>query len=403
MNDKRRAGTAYADQPPSIFLTVNLKELSAAQRMDLLNEVDNARATLDAAYLRTVNGLVEALGGDAKAAVDLITVERKTSSARVGKDIAFAHSLAARHPLSFTALAGGRLNWLRADIIDRACSGLTEKNARAVDAAIHPRACDLSPGQLWSLLRTTILTIDPEGEAKRRAIAKKGRRVSVKPEPDGMATQLWHDSAENVLAVQDRIDTIARELASETDPRSMNELRADIMRDLLLGKYTSKTVAHVYVAGNASTILGLDDLPGTLRGYGAITAQQLREIAFSLQATWTGVLVDDGGYPKKMAEKKYRPSAALKEFVQLRDNTCTFPACYQVAHKTDYDHVRPWNRRGRTSSANGKCECRRHHRAKHSGRWRVRTGADGDTVWTSSVTRRSYSKKREPLVPVMAE
>lgn len=381
---------------------MDLKKLSATQRMDLLNEVDNARATLDAAYLRTVNGLVEALG-DTQAAVDLITVERKTTSARVGKDIAFAGSLAARHPLSFAALADGRLNWLRADIVDRACSGLTEKNARAVDAAIHPHASELSPGQLWSLLRKTILSIDPEGEAKRRAIAKGRRRISVRTEPDGMATQFWHDSAENILAVQDRIDTIARDHKRGGDSRSMNELRADIMRDLLLGKYSSKTVAHVYVAGNASTILGLDDLPGTLRGYGAITAEQLREIAFGLHAVWTGVLVDDGGYPKKMAEKKYRPSAALKEFVQLRDNTCTFPACYLVAHKTDYDHVRPWNRRGPTDDTNGNCECRRHHRAKHSGRWRVRTGADGETVWTSAITRRDYTKRREPLVPVMAE
>ncbi|WP_370949189.1 DUF222 domain-containing protein [Amycolatopsis sp. cg5] len=380
---------------------MDFTEMSTSERMDLLNAVDNARATLDAAYLRAVNAVVDAVG-DTKAAADLIAVERKSTSSRAGKDIAFAHTLAAKHPETFTALTSGELDWLRAGIIDRACSGLSAENARAVDATIHPHACTLSPGRLWALLRKAILHVDPEGEAKRRAIAKQGRRVSMRTEPDGMATQFWHDSDENILAVQDRIDTIARELKREDDPRSMNELRADILRDLLLGKYSSKTIAHVYVTGNASTILGLDNLPGTLRGYGAITADQLREIAHGLQATWTGVLTDDGGYPKKMAEKKYRPSAALKEFVQLRDNTCTFPACDRLANKTDYDHLKPWNRNGPTNSDNGNCECRRHHRAKHSGQWKVEIGADGEAIWTSAITRRSYTKSREPLVPVMA-
>ncbi|MFD8495323.1 DUF222 domain-containing protein [Amycolatopsis sp. NPDC059657] len=400
MSEQRRRISPYTDLPPSALLAADLSPLSADGHLDVIAAADEARSQAEAAYLRGVDGFAETLR-DPREAVDLLAVERKISTTRADRDIALAHKLMHLLPATFKALAEGRLNRARVDMIDRATTGLSDETARAVDAAISPLAWLKNPQQLGYLLRRTILTIDPQGAAHRRAMAKKNRSVSVENDYDGMATQHWHDTAENIHAVQDRIDTIARELRRKRDPRTMNELRADIMRDLLLGKYSSKTVAHVYVTGNASTILGLDDLPGTLRGYGPITADQLREIALGLQATWTGVLVDDGGYPKKMAEKKYRPSAALKEFVQLRDNTCTFPACYRVADKTDYDHLRPWHLGGPTDSANGRCECRRHHLAKHSGRWKVEVGADGEDIWTSATTRRSYSKTREPLAFAM--
>ncbi|WP_370942482.1 DUF222 domain-containing protein [Amycolatopsis sp. cg5] len=399
MSEPRRH-SPYTGQPPSALLTADLSLLSADEHLNVIAAADEARSMAEAAYLRGVNGFAESID-DPREAVDLLAVERKISTVRADRDISLAHKLLHLLPSTFAALADGRLNRARVDMIDRATQGLSDETARAVDDAISRLAWLKNPQQLGYLLRRTILAIDPLGAARRRAAAKKNRNVSVENDYDGMATQHWHDTAENVLAVQDRIDTIAREFNHKGDPRSMDELRADILRDLLLGKYSSKTVAHVYVTGNASTILGLDNLPGTVRGHGAITADQLREIALGLQATWTGVLVDDGGFPKKMAEEKYRPSAALKEFVQLRDNTCTFPACDRVADKTDYDHLKPWNRNGPTDSDNGRCECRRHHRAKHSGRWKVEVGSDGEDIWTSATTLRSYSKAREPLVYAM--
>lgn len=84
----------------------------------------------------------------------------------------------------------------------------------------------------------------------------------------------------------------------------------------------------------AETLLGLDDL----RGYGPLPAQQVPELAYSLNATWSGVLVDDGGYPKKLAEKRYRFTGKLAEFIRLRENYCTFPGCSKPAEKCDLDH-----------------------------------------------------------------
>ncbi len=63
----------------------------------------------------------------------------------------------------------------------------------------------------------------------------------------------------------------------------------------------------------------------------------------------TGTLTD-------VAEKRYRPSAALDRAVRARDVTCRFPGCRRSADSagTDLDHAIPWPE-GPTSAANLAC------------------------------------------------
>ncbi|SDZ12617.1 protein of unknown function [Amycolatopsis xylanica] len=382
------------------LLTLNPETLSTAESLEAVNAINRSQARLEAVRLNVIFSLCEAIG-DTEAAIDHLAAEQKISTAMAGNDVALAYSLQTRLPRTRAALAAGLLSVRRAAQIDRASWVLSAAMARELDDIIHPLACDKTPRQLGELLRRTKLKIDPEGAAARHAKAREKRRVSVQNDEDGMATLHWRDTADAVGAVSDRVDTIARDLKRAKDPRSMSRLRADVFRDLLLGKFSSKTVAHVYVAGNASTILGLDDLPGSLRGYGPITASQLREIAFSLQATWTGVLVDDEGHAQKMAKAKYRPGKHLKEFARLRDTTCHAPGCARVAHKGGHDRTRPHGRGGRTGKDNGRSTCRRHHRARQSGFWKVEIGADGDPIWTSAITKKTYKKEKTPLVPLV--
>lgn len=382
------------------LLNLDPKSLSTAESLEAVNAINRSQAGLEAVRLSVIACFCEGMG-DTEAAVDHLAAEQKISTAMAGNEVALAYSLETRLPQTRAALAAGLISARRAAQIDRACWVLSDAKARELDAAIHPLAQSKTPRQLGELLRRVKLKIDPEGAAARHAKAKASRRVSVENEEEGMATLRWYDSADAVEAVSDRVDTIARDLKRAKDPRSMNQLRADVLRDLLLGKFSSKTIAHVYVAGNASTILGLDDLPGTLRGYGPITADQLREIALGLRSTWTGVLIDDEGHAQKMATSKYRPSKHLKEFTQLRDTTCHAPACARVAHKGDYDHTRPHGRGGPTDEHNDRGVCRRHHRAKQSGFWKVEIGADGDPIWTSAITRKTYKKEKIPLVPIV--
>ena len=59
------------------------------------------------------------------------------------------------------------------------------------------------------------------------------------------------------------------------------------------------------------------------------------------------------------------------------------PGCRRKAQYDDLDHVEAWREGDQTTVENLLSLCRRHHRLKHSGRWRIdRDDATGVTVWT---------------------
>lgn len=69
------------------------------------------------------------------------------------------------------------------------------------------------------------------------------------------------------------------------------------------------------------------------------------------------------GAPDGAPEKRYRPSAALAEFVRIRDLTCRYPGCDRPAWAGDIDHTIPWPA-GPTHPSNTKAYCRTHHLVK---------------------------------------
>ena len=86
------------------------------------------------------------------------------------------------------------------------------------------------------------------------------------------------------------------------------------------------------------------------------------------------------------AVTRYRPSAAIDEFVRMRAMTCMFPGCDQPATACDVDHTIPWPA-GPTHPGNLSPKCRKHHLLKtfYSGPdgWRDRQQPDGTIVWTA--------------------
>jgi len=83
---------------------------------------------------------------------------------------------------------------------------------------------------------------------------------------------------------------------------------------------------------------------------------------------------------------RYRPSAAMDEFVRMRAMTCMFPGCDHPATASDIDHTVPWPA-GPTHPGNLSPKCRKHHLLKtfYGGPdgWRDRQQPDGTIVWTA--------------------
>lgn len=78
----------------------------------------------------------------------------------------------------------------------------------------------------------------------------------------------------------------------------------------------------------------------------------------------------------------YRPSAAMRHFITVRDQRCRMFGCQLRAQHWDLDHAIA-HPRGATTPSNLAGLCRRHHRVKQHRRWRYHLREDGVATWQS--------------------
>jgi Domain of unknown function (DUF222) len=158
---------------------------------------------------------------------------------------------------------------------------------------------------------------------------------------------------------------------------------------------------RVGVTVGLTTLLGLDQLPGELAGYGPIPADQARELA--AQGTWRRLLTDPvTGALLDYGTTRYTPPAHLAAHVVARDQTCVFPGCRVRADRCDLDHRVPFDAdggNGATSDANLSALCRPHHRLKQQRGWRLTGYADGTLAWRTPTGHR-YVRRLPPVGPV---
>ncbi len=143
------------------------------------------------------------------------------------------------------------------------------------------------------------------------------------------------------------------------------------------------------------TLLGVAENPAQLTGYGPIPASLARELA--ADGNWQRFITDPrSGELLDLGRKSYRPSQYLVDFLLARDRTCRFPGCRYPAHRSDIDHVTPWDEGGKTTPENLGALCRRHHRLKTHGGWKVTSASDGSCEWISP-TGKHYLVPSRPV------
>jgi len=194
------------------------------------------------------------------------------------------------------------------------------------------------------------------------------------------------------------LDVYARECRTDGDTRTADERRADALCDLILDPrfhHTSggKGGVQVQVTVPATTLMGLDDQPGDLAGYGPIPADLARELA--AEGTWRRLVTDPlSGTLLDYGRTTYRPPAGLADFVRARDQRCVFPGCSRAAKYCDLDHGICYPE-GTTSACNLACLCKRHHKLKHETEWQLTR--DGDRFIWIAPTGLQYIRNPEPI------
>jgi hypothetical protein len=147
----------------------------------------------------------------------------------------------------------------------------------------------------------------------------------------------------------------------------------------------------IHLQVSADTLLGADDTPAELAGYGPIPSDLARRIA--AEGTWHRILTDPAtGKLLEYGRKTYRPPAALADHVRARDRVCRFTTCTIPAHRCDLDHLKRWRHGGTTTPDNLWTLCRRHHRLKDTNTgWTVTGNPNNIITWTSPAGRTYHS------------
>ena len=147
--------------------------------------------------------------------------------------------------------------------------------------------------------------------------------------------------------------------------------------------------------GAAPAAADLSDLPegwypgptpaevAELDGYGPITPDVAQALAFSGE-TWRRLVTDPlSGQLLDVGRTRYRPPAAIAEFVRMRDRSCVSPTCSTPARSCQLDHIEAWQDGGVTSAENVATECARDHRVKTTGAFQLEHLGAGTFVWTT--------------------
>ena len=231
--------------------------------------------------------------------------------------------------------------------------------------------------------------------------ALKRRCMSGEPNRDGTGTLVINGDGPRLGAAQGRVDEIARRLRKNGDARTLDQLRADVATDLLLRGWIPNDptftalgqppAAVVHLTVSLPTLLGLDRGVGQITGWGAVSAQQARELALRLGSIWKRVVTDPvTGRAVEASAGTYTVPAGMAEQVKVRDGTCRAPGCEIPADRADLDHSDEWksdDAGGRTSETNLAAVHRGHHNLKTSGFWDSDQKPDGTLRWTTATGR----------------
>jgi hypothetical protein len=295
-------------------------------------------------------------------------------------------------PLTFAALSRGDFSYRHAKTIVHHASSLPDHLHAPFEAAVVPFASKLTLSKFEQKGRTIRERMDAATIRERHLKSIADREVSFEPARDGMGYLHLYTSATVGLAVYNRADGMAHQLQGPDEGRTLTQLRADVMVDLLLDGVVGDrpefgirpsvvvTVPALAMLGH-KTKNGELELP-VLEGYGPIDVETATRLAGSGK-TWLRVLTNpETGATLSVGRKRYKVPSELRAWLRLRDGTCRKPGCNRAAVLCDLDHTQEWQHGGQTAHDNLAHLCRQYHDEKHHTALTVNHLPNGDLKWT---------------------
>jgi hypothetical protein len=341
-----------------------------------------------------------------------LRIPERTAETLIGESQRLVQSL----PETHRALGAGEISYRHVQAIVDQTAGLSDLVTAEFERTVLPRAKELTVSKFKNDARKKREALDPDSIERRHRVAIEDRNTWIDPQQDGMAILSTLMTAENAVAIMDRITRIALANPDTGTPdggdgasgdgvkRTLGQRRADAVTDLLLDGDLCETgdpVPHgirpqVLVTVPVLTLLGQAETPAHLDGYGPISPDTARDLAVKAPS-FARILTD----PVTSAildfdRSKYAVPADLKQVVRLQHETCTAPGCNKRAVHCQLDHTQPFNAAsggagagagpgtGTTCLANLSPLCAEHHNLKHHTRIALTKLPDGTMDWTTA-------------------
>jgi len=457
-----------------------------------------------------------------EAAVDEVRAELVLSRQGARAELGYADQVFAQ-PRVAAALRSGAIDRQRAIVITEGCFGLTDEQAAQLVDEVLPTAHEVNANGLRDRVRRVAIALDPAWAERRYRDQIQHRRVIAYLRDDGTAVISAQGlPADQAMAACARVVALAARAKRAGAAASVDHLRTEVFAGLLDGRFhgmsqsemvaalvaqfpkpvetdpapaatapepaePAETAAHgepaqpepaqpepvqpepvqpgVELRVGLATLLGLDERPAEIAGWGAVGAPVARTIAEKQRrAQWRFAVVDedgrllfdgitrhrppstdalspavDGGFvelqvPAVMLDDPFfatehpgwgpliRDLAAqyaeqapigqdpaarfagrpLRRHSQVKHRTCLFPGCRRPAAECDLDHRRERSQGGPTTDANLGPGCRHDHQLKTTGGWRLIKRDDETYVWISPLGRRHVINV-DPVAPPLPD
>lgn len=412
VDDDRHLLPDLSTIPPGPFLAVLLEHfdrtrLNGFDVVRLLQARERQLAHVQAGSMADVVETAYSASGDSGSDVDrleeqfvyaadelrpALTLSRRAAEYR----LSLATDVIERLPQVWELLDAGQIDMPKARAFANGTAHVPVETARLVVFRLADIAPSLTVGQLAGRIRRLCAVLDPDHAAKQEKTAHEDRRLVIEPTPEGTADlHLFGLRMGDARAIGRRVNGHMVSLKKEDrSGRTHDQLRADIVTDLLLGELATgggKGLVDIHVP--VSTLDG-GATPGHIGGLGPVTADTVREIVGSQpDADHQITLVDADGRPTHVYTLSRKATKRIRRHMQALQPTCSFPGCVSPAEDCDYDHLTPRSVGGETSTTNGGPKCDHDHELRDHG-WLHRRQGQTDR-WTSPLGH-TYSTDRSP-------
>ncbi|WP_424446941.1 DUF222 domain-containing protein [Microbacterium arborescens] len=326
---------------------------------------------------------------------------------RLQAEIDHAMTIVDDYPLVFAAWQQRRIERGHVDVVVKVGAIVPEEARPEFERA----AIDVCERDIPSRVRTSLQAlaeqVHPLSFSERHRAAAACRGVRLVHGSDGMSEVIANLPSVIATGMLDRLTQMGQSVKDaradvaepEPDTRTMDQLRADALADLVLGGApvvdpthgTDRSGplgairAHVQVAVTAETLMGKDEHPAEAAGATLVDADTVRQLA-AQTTTWDRLFIDPVTRTPVEIDT-YRPAPAMRRLLAARDQHCRFPGCRRAAIRCEIDHTIDYAKGGHTHIFNLAHLCQRHHSMKQFTKWEVRQVGAGVLIWTSPLGR----------------